>query len=203
MLNPVVATSRLLQLWAKQATLTIYNVMFCFSGALRRLPSRTKVRWIWLAMQESFQNFLTCAFSGKRSPVSVFLQTAVIPTRYHTYVLFSMNDTEILRHTGWYCVALDFDRGTFLELWSSYVLKMAITGASSGFSLYLFSLKSAESLPGGFVVLHGCADASTLPKEVFEQLKGSFTISTESHSELFCFIQSTLSGEEALRAERS
>lgn len=54
-----------------------------------------------------------------------------------------------------------------------------------------------------FAVLLGWADATALPMEVLRQPKASSTFTTKSHFELFCLIQSTFSGEEALHVERN
>lgn len=55
----------------------------------------------------------------------------------------------------------------------------------------------------GFAVLHGCADASALAKKGFRQSKAPSTFPIENLSEMFCFIQSTIIGEEALHVEEN
>lgn len=65
------------------------------------------------------------------------------------------------------------------------------------------SVKETKNIHRVFVVLSGWADASTLSMKEFRQFKPPFAFSIECCIELFCFIQQTLLGEEALRAEET
>lgn len=101
----------------------------------------------------------------------------------------------------WYRAALGTVWAIYPELSSSSTAKKVIACASSGFGMYFFSSKKAGLTQRGFAVLPGCVDAPALPIEVITQLKARSTFPMENLLELFRFIQSTLPGEEVLRAE--
>lgn len=112
-----------------------------------------------------------------------------------------MEGAETLRRIDWYRAAFGSEQGIFLKVSSSSVVKKAITCASSDLGMSLFSSKKAEIKHRSFAVLHGWVVELAFPKQVFTQLKAPSRSTTKSHFKLFCFIGSTFTGEETLRAE--
>lgn len=121
---------------------------------------------------------------------------------YRAYVFFSIADVKTLRHIGWNRDEFDFVQAIFLWFSISVVAKKAISSASSRLGLFFLSATIAKLKHCSFAFLHGWADASTLPKELFTHLKAPSIFPTEALHELSCFAQSFFFCEEAICGER-
>lgn len=124
----------------------------------------------------------------------------MILSRHRVYLFLSIKHVETLWRICRYRAALNSARGIFTEFSSRIVGKKAIPCVSSGFGMCFFSAMKAELVHRGIAVLPGWVDASALQIEVPMKLKARSTSPTEISLKLFCFVQFTFPGAEALRA---
>lgn len=111
--------------------------------------------------------------TNKHSSVYAVLQAAMILACHRAYLFLAMEVVETLQRIDCYHTAFESVRCSFPELSSNSGTKMAITYASSGLRIAVFSLKEAWIMYCNSAVLLCRANESAFSKKVPTQLKST------------------------------